>query len=232
MLLLAGRMLRGEYRRYPLFFFYTLLQAGSSVAGFLLGRNYLVYFYFYWASEAVIVVLNFAVLYEVCRDLLRPYAMIRPGINVWLRYTAAVLLAVAVVLAAIEPASGGWWVLGKVLLIEKVVRFAQVGLLLCLFALAAFFRLQWKQFSFGIALGFGLYACVCLAAVAMRGYFGSAQDFIFALSNSLAYNCACVIWLAYAFQTERAPAAAKFAPRGEAFKLQDWNRALGGLLRR
>jgi len=115
---------------------------------------------------------------------------------------------------------------------EKVARFGQVGLLLCLFGLATFFRLQWKQFSFGVALGFGLYACVCLAAVAMRGHFGPRQDFIFALINSLAYNCACVIWLAYAFQTERTPATAKFAPQGEAFKLHDWNRALGGLLRR
>ena len=74
--------------------------------------------------------------------------------------------------------------------------------------------------------------CSRLSALAVHQHFGVIANDAFMLINSLAYDCACVIWLACAFQTQRAPAAAKFAPQGEAFKLHDWNRALGGLLRR
>jgi hypothetical protein len=193
--------------------------------------SYTTYFAFYWVAEAVIVLLNFAVLYEVCRNLLRPYASLRPQLQIWFRYAATALLAVAVALAALEPVTSGWWILGKVLLIETIARFAEVGLLLCVFALAGFFGLRWKQLSFGIALGFGLYASVCLAAVGVRAHFGPAQDFIFALTNSLAYNCACLIWLAYAWQSEVTPSATKLPPL-RAVPVDDWNRALGGLLRR
>ena len=225
--------LSGGLREYPFFFAYAVLQALRAVIELVLRRgSYGPYFTFYWSAEAVIVLLNFAVLYEVCRNLLQPYLPLRPQLQAWFRYAAVALLATAVLLSAFEPAGNGWWILAKVLLVEKVARFAQAGLLVLIFALAAFFHLQWKQLSFGIALGFGIYASVCLAAVAVREHFGPAQDFTFALTNSLAYNCACLIWLAYAFQRETAPVTAKIAPQRADFKLAEWNRALGGLLRR
>ena len=223
-------------RQYPFFFSYATLQVLRSLIELALRGNsyqsYRIYFGFYWTAEAVIVLLNFAVLYEVARSVLRPYPSLPPWVRALPLHAVGAVAALGIVFASLQTVTDPSWIVARILILETIARFAQATLLLLLFALAAFFRLQWKHLSLGIALGFGLYACVCLAAVAMRGHFGPRQDFIFALINSLAYNCACVIWLAYAFQRESAPVTTKIAPQRAELKLADWNRALGGLLRR
>jgi len=223
-------------REYPFFFSYAILQVLRSLIELGLRgnsyRSYRIYFGFYWVAEAVIVLLNFAVLYEIARSVLRPY----PSLPSWVRalplHAVGAVAALGIVFAGLQTVTDPSWIVARILVLETTARFAQATLLLLLFALAAFFRLQWKHLSFGIALGFGLYACVCLVAVAVRGYFGPTQDFIFALTNSLAYNCACLIWLTYAFQSNDATAVAKLPPGRAGVELDDWNRALGGLLRR
>jgi len=234
---MGARMAATSRRReYPFFFSYAILQVLRSLIELGLRgnsyRSYRIYFGFYWVAEAVIVLLNFAVLYEIARSVLRPYPSLPPWVRALPLHAVGAVAALGIVFASLQSVTDPSWIVARILILETIARFAQATLLLLLFALAAFFRLQWKHLSLGIALGFGLYACVCLAAVAMRGHFGPRQDFIFALINSLAYNCACVIWLAYAFQRESAPVTTKIAPQRAELKLADWNRALGGLLRR
>src|SRR5439155_1200280 len=118
---MGARMAATSRRReYPFFFSYAILQVLRSLIELGLRgnsyRSYRIYFGYYWVAEAVIVLLNFVVLYEIARSVLRPY----PSLSPWVR----------------------------------------------------------------------------------------------------------------AFQLEVTPASAKFAPHGQAFNLHDWNRSLGGLLRR
>jgi len=225
--------IKGTYREYPVFFSYLGLQALTSTIEFILSyRSYRTYFLFYWTSDAVIVLISFAVLFEVMRHLLRSYGSLRPQARAALYAGSAITLALAILILALQPKSSERTLIVMILLREQLARIAQVGLLAVMFILAMFFRLRWKQLAFGISLGLGLYASVYLAAVSMREYFGAGQADLFSLLLSIAYNVAVLIWLSYLFQPEAAPTAARSSPQRAEFKLAEWNRALGGLLRR
>ena len=71
----------------------------------------------------------------------------------------------------------------------------QLGALAVLFLLSRMLVLGWKEFSFGIALGFGVMASVQLAVSLMRSYLGAGSTPGYVLLRPLAYNLAVLIWI-------------------------------------
>ena len=61
--------------------------------------------------------------------------------------------------------------------------------------LLKFFRLPWKQYTFGIAVGFGVSAAGGLVAFVVRSEFGTKFDPIFRFVVPLTYTIGVAIWL-------------------------------------
>jgi hypothetical protein len=61
--------------------------------------------------------------------------------------------------------------------------------------LVKFFRLPWKQYTFGIAVGFGVSAAGSLVAFVVRSEFGTKFDPIFRFVVPLTYTIGVAIWL-------------------------------------
>jgi hypothetical protein len=105
----------------------------------------------------------------------------------------------------------------------------QSGLLVLLFLFASYFGLTWRNYVFGIALGFGLIATVELLASALAAQSTSFAWAVFDLVPRVAYVLGSIIWVAYLLSPEPARAELKTLPQHD---LEKWNRELLQLLQR
>ncbi len=218
-------------RECPWFFAYTIFHV------FRVGAEFYVYhrmtqanyFWVYWVGQAISAMLGFAVIYEIYDRVFGRYDAIRRLGSLLFRWGAVALLIVAVVMAASNQGSETNRVVEAVISLERSVRVIQCGLLLLLFALSSFFGLSWRHYVFGMALGFGIFVSVEMAAITLRGYFGTTAREAWALANSAAYCCAILIWVGYFLAPQPAVKTVAKVPK---YELEAWNRTLLELLNR
>jgi hypothetical protein len=188
---------RRQYRVFPVFSAYLVFQ----IAGFMIlfpvykWGGYAQYFYGYWTLSAISVVLGFRVIQEVFQDVFRPYHTLKDLGVVLFRWAALVMLLVAGVVMAASPAAGDP-ILQAIITLQRCVRVVQCGLILFLLIFSRYLGVSWRQQSFGIALGFGSFAAVELALVALHASAHLSQ-LTLNLFNFAAYNFVILIWLAY-----------------------------------
>ena len=223
---------RQLYRDYPLFFAYTIEQ---------LLRFLALFYCYHWSSRgaysqayfglnAVEAVLQLGVISELFFHTFRPYAGITHLASALLRWAAVILLLIAVLLAALTSSSDFDLVLAAFFAMERSLQIVQGGLLFLLFVLTSALGLRWRQPSFGIALGFGIFTSVNLAAYSLRVQFGMTSHEILSFISSAGYNCAVLVWLVSLYARE--PILRKLSPHIPTWDLESWNQALLNLLRR
>jgi len=99
------------------------------------------------------------------------------------------------VLASTYSSDTAPWV-QAILTAQRCVRIIQVGMVLFLIFFARYLGVSRRQYSFGIALGFGCFAMVELSLVA--SWVGDhLNNLSMGLVNMAAYNCALLVWLTY-----------------------------------
>jgi len=158
--------------------------------------DYTRYFYAYWITSAISVAIGFKVIHEVFLDVFRPYHTLKDLGTVLYKWAALVMLLVAVVVAAASPGSQSP-LTQAVIIVQRCVRVIQCGLILFLLVFARYLGVSWRQRSFGIALGFGGFASVELAAVALYSG-GQIHPDTLSLLNTTAYGFSILTWLGYA----------------------------------
>ena len=194
----AAIMLRRKlYQTFPYFFAYIVFQIITFAVTFPFrdDRYYQLFFDFYWCTTAISVVLGFLVIREVFLDVFRPYHTLRDLGSVLFKWAGLVMLMVAGVVAASAPTGSGDPVVNAILTSQRSVRVVQCGLVLFLLVFARYLGVNWRQKSFGIALGFGAFAIVELSVVALGGRLDIRVLSYFV--NMVAYNAAIVTWLGY-----------------------------------
>ncbi len=227
-LIAAVMRYRHLHRELPAFFCYAIFIAlRTPILFYVFHHNPLAYSLLYWVAEAGSAVLGFAAIYEVFRHLFQAReGTLRLGLMLF-RWTAGLFVLLAVVAAALAYQSDASWVEAAVVSLTQGVRLVQCGLLLFLFLFSYFSGLTWRSQELGIALGFGLFASVQLASVAMQAHQGLASFQTWRWVNMASYNCAVLVWAVYllAQRVEVAVAAPVTT------EVQSWNRALLRLLR-
>jgi hypothetical protein len=78
---------------------------------------------------------------------------------------------------------------------EIAVRFIEVLVFAGLVALVPLLGLRWRQYPFGIATGFGLYATVMLLTTTKFSDFGTRFIFLWGVTSIVAYSVAVLIWI-------------------------------------
>ena len=187
------------------------------------------YFYCFWVAEAVGTILALAAIYEVFLHLFRSYGTNTRLAQSLFRWVGAALVLAAVVTAMAVPGNDANRLMAAGLVVNRGALLVQCGLLLFLFAAAAYLRVSWRSHAFGIATGFALFLGVQLAQGAVRAQVGLISDPTLNLVKMASYTCAVLVWMTYllAPQPAEVPAA---APRVEHVK--SWNQALLQLLLR
>jgi hypothetical protein len=97
---------------------------------------------------------------------------------------------------------------------EITVRFIQVFVFAGLVALVPLLGLRWRQHSFGVATGFGLYSTVMLLTTVKFSDFGTRFTFLWGVTSLVAYSFTVVIWIWFfsAPQKPEAPTSELLAP--------------------
>jgi hypothetical protein len=195
--ILAMLIKRGLRQQFPLFFSYVIFQAIGSSLLLVLRPHYSLYFYAYWTFALLGVFVEFVVIYEIFSHIFSPYEALRRIAMVLFRWSALVLVMVAVVASVASGQSGLTRIMTTILALERSVRVMQVGLVLFLFLFSQQVGLTQRHRVFGISLGFGITASVELLVVTMISNMDSGQHAGIALLSSGAFVMAAGVWTYY-----------------------------------
>jgi len=225
---LVGILLwRKLYRSFPVFFSYVAFQIVVFGVLFPLrsDRFYTIFYYTYWGTTAISVIVGFFVIHELFQDIFRPYHTLRDLGSVLFKWAALVMLLVAGVVAASTASATDEPLRTGIMTLQRSVRVVQCGLILFLLVFSRYLGTNWRQKSFGIALGFGAFASIELALIALN----AATDNVFnqALSsyiNMTAYDITILIWIVY--MVTNSPAR---APATHMLRPQRWEQGLSAI---
>lgn len=195
----AALFSRRLHRTFPVFFAYLVWQIVVFAVLFPIHvwGTYPQYFYSFWVSDAISLALGFKVIHEIFLDVFRPYHTLKDLGSVLFKWAALVMLLVAGVVAAASPIGDQGPLVQAILTVQRCVRVMQCGLILFLLVFSSYLGVSWRQQSFGISLGFGGFAFVELAMVALNAA-GKATQGGVNLVDGVAYNCAILVWFGYA----------------------------------
>jgi hypothetical protein len=192
----AFMLRRGQHRASKYFFAYIVTQIPTFAVVFTTYLyNHTACFYVSWFSTAISVALGFVVIHEAFLDIFRPFHTLRDLGTVLFKWAGLVMLLVAgVVSLSTNSSDTAPWV-EAILTAQRCVRIVQVGMVLFLLFFARYLGVSRRQYSFGISLGFGIFAMVELGLIASWGY--HVGEVAMSLINMAAYNCTLLIWLWY-----------------------------------
>jgi hypothetical protein len=184
---------RRAYKVCPWFFTYVAFAVAADLGRFVALSHPRPYRTTYWITEAGYDLLGILVMYEVLRAVLG--GLTRAW---WARliFPAVVVAGVGMSLARanVVPSrlSG---IEFYIVLGEIAVRFAQVFVFAGLVALVRLLGLRWRQYPFGVATGFGLYATVMLLTTIKFSDFGTRFKLLWGWTSVVAYSVAVLIWI-------------------------------------
>jgi hypothetical protein len=196
---------RRLYKQFPAFFAYILAQIVLfGAAWYVVGHfgTHGVYFNLYCFDVLASAILAFRVIHEVFLDVFRPYHTLKDLGTIIFKWAGVVMMLVSVVVAFSNSTQADP-LLQSVTIVERSVRMVQFGLILFLLLFSRFLGVSRRQASFGLALGFGIYAGVDLMVLALNSG-GLVPPVVGQLATMSAYNLAIVIWFAYGLMSNAA----------------------------
>ena len=217
---------RKLHKQFPVFFLFLLAQVANFAVTFplwLVG-DFKMYFVFFWLGEAVNAVLGFKVIHEIFLDVFRPYHTLKDLGTLLFKWAGVVMLLVSVVVAFSNSFDENPLVHALTTL-QRSVRIVQLGLILFLLLFSSFLGVSRKQVSFGISLGFGLFAGVELMLYALNSG-GFVKLNHLNLINMSTYNLAILVWLGYSLSRKAVRVAAV-----NHLQTQRWEQGLADLQR-
>jgi hypothetical protein len=194
--LLLGVLLRRKaFKSFPWFLAYTAFSVLATSARFLSRNSHAAYYWIYWTTDSLYLVLGVAVLYEVFYHVFHKIARSRWSHVVFFTF---VTLTILLTLTRIRhPSMDPDRFVHAVLAAEMGVRFLQVLMFLLLLVLAALYALRWRQPAFGICAGYGIYASVNLLTTTKYYEFGTKFTYLWGWVSVITYTIAVLIWLLY-----------------------------------
>jgi hypothetical protein len=199
---------RKMHKQFPVFFLFLLVQVANFAIIFplwLIG-DFKMYFVFFWLGEAANAVLGFKVIHEIFLDVFRPYHTLKDLGTLLFKWAGVVMLLVSVVVAFSNSFDQSPLV-HAVTTLQRSVRIVQFGLILFLLLFSRFLGVSRKQVSFGISLGFGLFAGVELMLMALNSG-GFVMQGNLNLVNMVTLILAILVWCGYSLSRKAVRVAA------------------------
>jgi hypothetical protein len=227
-LLAAILLAKRAWQKYPLFTAYVFFNLFETAATLSVYRNRAVYFYTFWACEAICIVLGLAVVREIFTNIFSPHAALRKLATIVFRVAVVALILLACG-AIYEQSGNARSIANGVLLASEATRIVELGLIMFLFLSSSAFGLHWRQNEFGIALGLGTWAAVELVNVTLMSHLSPSAGQILSVVRSFSFNFSLLIWLGYLLVPERATSSGEMPKQAQ---LEQWNQAVMELINR
>ncbi len=188
---------RRAHKSFPFFFTYTVFAVVAELCKFALvqySRPTMMYFYFYWGAEAIYATLGFLAIHEVFRRVFENFKSLS-----WFKFLLPLvglgMLAVSVLIPVVHRAVETVPLLEGIYSLQIAVRCLQIGVFFLIFFLARAFELDYRQYAFGIAAGFGIAAAGILLGTLVRTGLGLKSLMFFQYVPIVAYCTAVTVWL-------------------------------------
>jgi hypothetical protein len=185
---------RDVQRHFPIFSTYVAVSVPVTVARLISGSHYQLYFYVFWSTNAVLLLVGLAALHEIFRWVYAGFYEIW-----WFRlfYYGAIIFVLLIALrnAAINPPVQAHPLIGFVLNMGIAVNLLQAGIACVFFALLHPLGIEFRRYPFGITLGFLLSATGSLLGYLARSVFGTNFQSFAKYASPVAYILGLLIWL-------------------------------------
>jgi len=185
---------RKANRTFPFFFSYVASSIVFAILRLSVSSNYPLFFVIYWITEAVYAVLTILALYEVLR---RVFAAFYEKRWFWLFFPVVVttICGLAVVYRFGSPPAQANRVISSIISLGMAVNLVQALLFVLFFVLVWFNGIGWREYPFGIVMGFAAIAIVIFTVEWARSVFGTKLNVVWSYSHSVAYILAVILWL-------------------------------------
>jgi hypothetical protein len=235
LLLLAAMIRRRRFQKqFPIFLIFASVVAIEQltlyVADILPSVSPVAWWQMFWAGLLIEALLKFALIGEIFGLVFGLYRSVARLGKLLISGAGVVLVLLAAVVAAYTPKDNIHWIVSGAHVLEQTIYIVECGLILFLFALAAYFKLSWSRPSFGIALGLGFSACVHLATWALmaNGNFSAQYRIFLVFLNMATYHVCVLIWFYYILGPQKITTKSPvILPE---HNLELWNRELERLL--
>lgn len=219
-------------REFPFFLTYCVLQVVEQPILFVLDHDARVSADSYWIAHSCLLVpqiaLRFAVICELFSQMFDPYPSLQELGRRLLKWVAVILIMAAALFSGLNPGEQGDFLLSGIPILNRAIGLIQSGLLMVLFLSASSLRLSWRSYTFGIAVGLGLYASVDLVIEAVRIWIGiGAGTYALDFVTMIAYHFSVLIWIACMLAPEPVRVSPAELPETN---MAQWNAELQRLL--
>ena len=225
---------RGLARQVPAYLAFAILGALGELAVFgvdispsVTAQNF---WRIDWANVLLGSLLKFLVIGEIFSRVFTQYPSISRISRAAISVFGAAMVLLAGLIAGFAHGDNPLFLISGVHLLEQTVFIIELGLIVFLFVIAAYFHLAWDRLSFGILLGFSISACVHLATWATIANASPSEQVrtLFAFLNMATFHLCVLIWLYYVLVPEKV-VRKSVVPLPEN-NLAVWNRELERLL--
>ncbi len=185
---------RKANREFPFFFLYVCSSVVLPILTFSVSKNYRLFFLVSWGTEAVYVVLALLALHEVFRKVFAAFYEKR---WFWLFFPVVVIAisTLAVIYRLGSPPAQANRVMSFIISMGMAVNLVQ-ALLFVFFVLLVWWNgIRWREYPFGIVLGFAGIASVTFASNWARSEFGTKLNVVSSYAPAVAYILAVIVWL-------------------------------------
>jgi len=200
MVLLWKRHARGHF---PIFFSYTLAGLVATLARLLSAWDYTTYFYVYWTSEALLIVLGLAATHEVFRWVYEGFYSV-PWFRVFYFGGIALVLLITVRNALLYPPVEAHPLIGMILDVGSSANLVRLSIVALFAVLIKPLNIEFRRYPFGIAAGFGLISLITLTGYLVRSEFGTKFNTFTQNAAAVAYLVGLIVWVGAFHRPEKA----------------------------
>lgn len=184
---------RRAYRVFPFLFSYSAFGLAADAARFVTRNLPHAYFWTYWLTDTVYVILATLTLFEVCRHVLGKTTRVWWGHLLFPGAIAASVLLTAARIQAVPPRWGKvmfWMIVSQI-----AMGFAQVLTFASLVSLVPLLGVPLHDQSSSIAAGYGMYATLMLWMTTKVSDSGPSLVHTWGVISVIAYSAMLVIWI-------------------------------------
>ena len=186
---------RGARRHFRIFFIFVLYSILVAAARLMTIGHYRSYFYVYWSTDALLVLLSLAALHEVFYWTFEGFYRLW-----WFRLfyygTIAAALTIAVRNAFVSPPVQPHPVISMILNISIAINFIRGGIVGLFVVLHRMLVVEFRRYAYGIVTGFGISSAVPLIGYLLFSEFGKKLEIFAQNASAVAYILGLAIWVA------------------------------------
>jgi hypothetical protein len=181
-------------RKFPFFFLYVISSIVFAILRLSVSSNYPLFFVIYWITEAVYVLLALLALHEVFRKIFAAFYEKR---WFWLFFPSVVIAisVLAVIYRLGSPPTQANAVMSFIISMGMAVNLVQALLFVLFFVLVWFNGIGWREYPFGIVMGFAAIAVMTFSVQWARSEFGTRLNVVSSYAPAVAYILAVILWL-------------------------------------